>query len=207
MIRRLQLLESEPRVSAWGMAGLGDRIRDGLLRDNKVIPPVLAVLSLLVFAWLIGGVFMGDPGEEEEQRASNQASLGQGSREEDLERRSPETPAPEAENRDADSYAAFEPKDPFRDLIPKAGEGDKGGSGKAGKSKAGEGDNSKGKNKAGEGKAKSRAGEGKDFIDQSFPEGAGSGNRRGAAAGGGSNQDAGADRGGNLFDSGGDLAP
>ena len=58
------------------MAAIGDRIRDGLLRDNRVVPAVLAVLALLVFAWLIAGTFVGGPGEEEQQ-ASNQASLAQ----------------------------------------------------------------------------------------------------------------------------------
>ncbi|MDP8952461.1 MAG: hypothetical protein M3N18_09515 [Actinomycetota bacterium] len=164
MVRRMQLLEVEGRFSTRRAAAIAARIREGLLRDNKVVPPVLAVLAvlaILIFAWLAAGVLVGEPGEKEEQRASNQASLGQRS-EEDLDLGQPETPAPEAENRDADSFAAFEPKDPFRELIPKAGHG------KA-ESKAGEG---KAESKAGE--TKSKAGESKskaddDFMDQTFP--------------------------------------
>ncbi len=225
MVRRMQLLEAERGFSGRRAAELGARIREGLLRDNKVVPPVLAVLALLIFAWLAAGVFMGQSAEEEEQRASNQASLGQ-TPEEDLDVGDPETPAPEAENRDADSFAAFEPKDPFRELIPKAeskkaGESkSKAGESKA-ESKAGESKSKTGesKSKASESKSKtggseskangarSKADEGKagdDFIDQSFPGGVGS---RGGGAGG-DDPDSGADQGGsgNLFNSGGDLA-
>lgn len=124
---------------------MGNRIRDGLLRDNKVLPAVLGLLALLIFAWLIAGAIMGVPDEEE----ATQSSLAQG---QDSESGPQETPALGAENRDTDSYSAFESKDPFRSLIPKADEG-KGGKGKADQDKAGE-------NKAGEGKAgESKGGE------------------------------------------------
>ncbi len=223
MIRRMQLLEVERRFSAQRAAAMSARIREGLLRDNKVVPPVLAVLAFLIFAWLAAGVLMGEPGGEEEQRASNQASVGQRS-EEDLDLGAPETPAPEAENRDADSFAAFEPKDPFRELIPKAGESkakSKAGEGKTeskasegkAESKAGQSKNKAGESKAGEsksrtGESKSKAGGGKagdDFIDQTFP---GAPDSRGGTGGGGPGSDTnqGIDGGGseNLFNSGGD---
>ena len=78
MIRRIQLLEPESRLSTRRLAAVGARIRDGLLRDNKVLPSVLAVLALLIFAWLIAGALIGGPGgEKEQQQASSKASLAQ----------------------------------------------------------------------------------------------------------------------------------
>ncbi len=151
MIRRLQLLPAEGGSSGNRLAAIGDRLRDGLLRDNKVVPAVLGFLSLLIFAWLIAGAIIGGP-DEEEQQAANQSSLAQG---EDSESGLQETPAPGAENRDSDSYSAFESKDPFRSLIPKAGE-DKAGASKGGEPKAGEpkaGEPKAGEPKAGEPKA------------------------------------------------------
>lgn len=218
MIRRMQLLESEPRFSAGGVAALGARIREGLLRDNKVLPPVLAVLALLIFAWLAASILTGEPGEEEERRASNQASLSQ-TPEENADIGNPETPAPGVENRDADSFAAFKAKDPFRELIPKAGEAkaeSKAGESKSkadesksktgeSKSKASESKTGESKGRAGESKSKagesrSKVGEGKaddDFIDQSFPGGPDPDAGGSGGAGQGGN--------GNLFNSGGDL--
>lgn len=132
MIRRLQLLPAEGRSSGSHLAAIGDRIRDGLLRDNKVVPAVLGVLALLIFTWLIAGAIMGVPDEEE---AASQSSLVQGGQDSDSGPQ--ETPAPGVENRDTDSYSAFESKDPFRSLVPKADE-DKAGKGKADEDKAGE---------------------------------------------------------------------
>ena len=87
---------------------------NAFLRDNKVLPPVLAVLALVVFAWVVAGTFVGGPEEEQvsNQAVSNQANLAQ----------SQNTPvedpvAPEAENRDVDSYAAYRSKDPFRQVL------------------------------------------------------------------------------------------
>jgi hypothetical protein len=121
MIRRVQLLEAEGPSYVRRLAVIGNGIWDGLLRDNKVMPAVLGFLALLIFAWLIAGAMMGGPGQEEQ--VSNQASLAQG---EDPKSGSSETPAPGVENHDTDSYSAFESKDPFRSLIPKAGEGNNG---------------------------------------------------------------------------------
>ena len=197
MIRRMQLLESEPRFSAGGVAALGARIREGLLRDNKVLPPVLAVLALLIFAWLAASILTGEPGEEEERRASNQASLSQ-TPEENADIGNLETPAPGVENRDADSFAAFKAKDPFRELIPKAGEAK--AESKAGESKTGESKGRAGESKSKAGESRSKVGEGKaddDFIDQSFPGGPDPDAGGSSGAGQGGN--------GNLFNSGGDL--
>jgi hypothetical protein len=131
VIRRLQLLPAEGRSSGGRLATISGRIRDDLLRDNKVVPAVFGLLALLLFAWLVAGALMEGPDEEE---ASNQSSLAQG---QDSESGSQETPAPGAENRDTDSYSAFESKDPFRSLVSKAGES-KAGDSKGGDSIAGE---------------------------------------------------------------------
>jgi len=109
MLSRLRgsLFDLERRVSA-----VGSSFVDMFLRDNKVIPAVLALLALLVFAWIIAGTFLG--GSDEEQ-VSNRAEVAQ--------TRDPafaDPPAPEVENRDADSYAAYKFKDPFRQLVAPA---------------------------------------------------------------------------------------
>ena len=120
MIRRLQLLGPGDRFSARRVAAAGGRVWDGLLRDNKVIPAVLAVLALLVFAWIIAGALIGGPAEEGGEKVASQAALSQSP--EGPDRESAETPAPGVENRDTESYSAFEKKDPFRQVIPKADE-------------------------------------------------------------------------------------
>ena len=109
MLSRLRgsLFDLERRVSA-----VGSSFVDMFLRDNKVIPVVLALLALLVFAWIIAGAFLGGPDEEQ---VSNRAEVAQ--------TRDPafaDPPAPEVENRDADSYAAYQFKDPFRQLVAPA---------------------------------------------------------------------------------------
>jgi hypothetical protein len=105
-----------------GSSGLGQRLSavgsgfaDTFLRDNKVIPPVLALLALLVFAWIVAGIFVG--GSDEDQ-ASGRANLAQS--EDPAEGQDPL--APEVENRNVESYAAYESKDPFRQLIAPGGE-------------------------------------------------------------------------------------
>lgn len=82
---------------------------NAFLRHNKVLPPVLALLALVVFAWLVAGTFVGGPDREQ---VSNQSNLAQ-SQNVPVE----DPVAPEAENRDVDSYAAFRNKDPFRQLL------------------------------------------------------------------------------------------
>lgn len=92
------------------IAAVGPGIVDTFLRDNKVLPPILALLALLVFAWVVAGTFVGDPGGD---RVTNQANVAQS--------QSAQDPlAPEAENRDVDSYAAYRNKDPFRQLLAPA---------------------------------------------------------------------------------------
>jgi hypothetical protein len=95
------------------LAGLWRGLFDAFVRDNKVLPPVLALLALLLFAWVAAGLFMG--GSEDEGVSSGRAEL--------VQSRDPAADgadAPEVEDRDADSYAAYRSKDPFRQLLAPA---------------------------------------------------------------------------------------
>ncbi len=96
------------------LAGLWRGLFDAFVRDNKVLPPVLALLALLLFAWVAAGLFTG--GSEDEGVSSGRAEL--------VQSRDPAADgadAPEVEDRDADSYAAYRSKDPFRQLLAPAG--------------------------------------------------------------------------------------
>ena len=46
------------------MADLGSTLVDAFVRDNRVLPPVLAVLALFIIAWILAGAFMGEPDQE-----------------------------------------------------------------------------------------------------------------------------------------------
>jgi hypothetical protein len=200
----MQLLGPQGRPYSRRLAAVGTSIRDDLLRDNKVVPAVLATLALLVFAWLVVGAFMGGGSNEE---AANQVSLAQD--EEEPDSGDAESPPSGVENRDTDSYSAFESKDPFRLLKGIESKDSKSGDSKSGDSKSGDGkvDNGKaGDNRAGGG----RAGDGtsgggtsgnnggddardnRDSVDQPLPGGS---DFRGSQGGNG-----------DLFSSGGDLA-
>jgi hypothetical protein len=97
------------------LAAVGSGLADTFLRGNRVIPPVLALLALLVFAWIVAGIFVGGP---EKDRALNGANLAQS--DDPAEPREPL--APEVENRNVESFAAYESKDPFRQLLTPPGE-------------------------------------------------------------------------------------
>ncbi len=97
------------------LAAVGSGFADTFVRGNKVIPPVLALLALLVFAWIVAGIFVG--GSEDDQ-ALNGANLAQS--EDPAEAQEPL--APEVENRNVESFAAYESKDPFRQLVAPPGE-------------------------------------------------------------------------------------
>jgi hypothetical protein len=93
------------------LVAVGSGIVDTFLRDNKVIPLVLALLALFVLAWMVAGIFLSGSDEEP---PSNRADVAQsqnfGAKEQSL--------APEVENRNVDSYAAYQSKDPFRQILP-----------------------------------------------------------------------------------------
>jgi hypothetical protein len=99
-----------------GLSGFGSGLADTFLRGNKVIPPVLALLALLVFAWIVAGIFVGGTGDEEQ--ASNRANLAQSENPDEAQ----DPLAPEVENRNVESYAAYKSKDPFRQLLAPGGE-------------------------------------------------------------------------------------
>ena len=94
------------------ISALWRNLFDTLVRDNKVLPPVLALLAILLFAWVVAGAFLGGNGDEE--ASSGRAELVQST--------DPDAgvDAPEVEDRDADSYAAYRNKDPFRQLLAPA---------------------------------------------------------------------------------------
>ena len=193
MIRRMQLLGPQDQPYARRMAAVGTRIRDGLWRDNKVVPAVLATLALLVFAWLVVGAFMGSGSNEE---AANQVSLAQD--EEEPDSGDAESPAPGVENRDTDSYSAFESKDPFRLLKGIESKDSKSGDSKSGDGKVDNGkagDNRASGGRAGGGTAGNNGGDdargNRDSIDQPLPGGP---DFRGSQSGNG-----------DLFSSGEDL--
>ena len=102
------------------LSALGSGLADTFLRDNKVIPPVLALLALLVFAWIVAGIFVGGPPDKQTSNyvASNQANPAQSQN----PAGGSDTLAPGVENRNAESYAAYQSKDPFRQLLTPPGE-------------------------------------------------------------------------------------
>lgn len=119
------------------LAQAGGLLREGLLRDNKVLPAVLAVLAVLILAWVLADTLRlgggGDGGGPEEQPIREQANLAQAPGEnaapEGTNPQDPETPAPGTENRDAESFAVYESKDPFRDILQPADSGEDDGNG------------------------------------------------------------------------------
>jgi hypothetical protein len=221
MVRRFQLMEPERGLRS-RLANAASRLRDGLLRDNKVIPPVLGTLALIVCAWIIAGALINDPnGGGGGQRVANQSNQPNQPPQRDQAAQSPEgaqgtpeTPAPSVENRDVESYAAFEQKDPFRDLFQPPGTdgatdpGADDGQYDDGTTDDGTVDDTG--DDAGDGTGDGSGGD--DFIDQTFPDdGSGSGgdgSGGGSGSGGGGGADDGLyDSGGELFDSGGNVAP
>src|SRR5829696_4474949 len=92
------------------VAGLGRSFVDAFLRDNRVLPPVLALLALFVFAWVLAGVFLG--GTDEQKPVAHRSEIAQadgagGS----------DPAAPQVDNPNVDSYAAYRSKDPFRQIM------------------------------------------------------------------------------------------
>ena len=107
MLRRAQgsLLGVRRRLSAFASGFV-----DTFLRDNKVIPVMLALLALFVFAWVVAGALLDGP---DEKPVSNRGEVAQA-------QDPPDPPAPEIQNRNLDSYAAYQSKDPFRQLFSPA---------------------------------------------------------------------------------------
>lgn len=199
MVRRMQLMEPEPGPRP-NTARLFERLRDALLRDNKVIPPVLGALALIIFAWIVAGALIGGPPDGNRRQVANQADQPS-----DGIVQSPDDGAadPGVENRDAESFSQFDSKDPFGELPGVSSADEEGGSTTGnGGSTTGEdqydGGSTTGEDQYGDGSGGDGGGE--DFIDQTFPGGGDGGNGGGAGGGGGGGS-------GDLFDSGGNLGP
>ncbi len=201
------------------------RLRDSLIRYNKVMPGVLLVLALLVFLSVFAGFFLSG---QDDERVSNRAFASQ-SPELAQQGGAPESPAPEQVNRDVESYAAYQSKDPFRELIPSAesasapptpedggGGGDRpgGDGGGGGGSAPPTPDDGGGGGGGGSGGAGGGSGSAPPTPDDGGGGGFGGGNGGGRPGGGGSGGGNGGDDageggqgggGGDLFDSGGSL--
>lgn len=91
------------------VADLRSGFVDTFVRDNKLLPPILALLALFVFAWVLAGAFIG--GTEEQKPVAHRSEIAQ------ADGGGSDAPAPEVENRNVDSYAAFRSKDPFRRVL------------------------------------------------------------------------------------------
>ncbi len=201
------------------LAAAGSGLADTFLRDNRVIPPVLALLALLVFAWIVAGIFVGGPDEDEALNGANlvQSETPTEAQEEPL--------APEVENRNVESFAAYQSKDPFRQLItppqemttattpPTTGGG--GATGETGATSATTGGGgSSALDSDGDGLSDRRESDlGQDPFNpdtdgDGVPDGEDlveGGPQNEGLGGGGASGNRGAGRGGGLFDSGGDL--
>jgi hypothetical protein len=97
------------------LADLVTDLVDAFVRDNRVLPPVLAVLALFIIAWILAGALMGGT---DQKPVAHRADLAQS----DLAQSDNGGPggnpvSPGVENRDVNSYAAYRSKDPFRELL------------------------------------------------------------------------------------------
>jgi hypothetical protein len=101
---------ASPRSAGRRVANLGRSLVDTFLRDNRLLPPVLALLALFVFAWVLAGVFVG--GTDDQNPVANRSEIAQAN---DPGVTGPA--APEVDNPNVDSYAAYRSKDPFRRLF------------------------------------------------------------------------------------------
>jgi uncharacterized membrane protein YgcG len=91
------------------VADFGRGFVDTFLRDNKLLPPILALLALFVFAWVLAGAFVG--GTDDQKSVAHRSELAQ------ADGGGSNPPAPQVENRNVNSYSAFRSKDPFRRVL------------------------------------------------------------------------------------------
>lgn len=177
-----------------GFSALGSGLVDSFFRGNRVLPPVLAVLALVIFSWITAGFFLGGSKEE---RVTNQANVVAQSQNDVAQADSKNnSPAPEAESRDAESYAAYQSKDPFRQLFSAAdtgttngqttgdtsGDGSSSGTGSGGSNSGGGGTGSGGTSSGGTGSGGETTGGG--------TGGGGAGGSKGGGGGGGTSRGA-----------------
>ncbi|HKH36748.1 MAG TPA: hypothetical protein VKA82_06180 [Rubrobacter sp.] len=213
------------------VADLARGFVDTFLRDNRLLPPVLALLALFVFAWVLAGVFLG--GTDNQKPVAHRSEIAQANG-----AGSTDPAAPEVDNPNVDSYAAYRSKDPFRQIMAEGTTTPEGtasapaeqttGTGAADGGRRG---NGRGADSDGDGlpDRKEEAmgtdpnnpdtdGDGiPDGLDDANGDGIPDGVKSGATAGGGNNRSGGGGggrgagsrpgRGGNLLDSGGTLSP
>lgn len=98
------------------LRGVAPALRESLLRGNRVVPIALAVLAVVVLGWVAFVVLGG----EEREPVADQDEVAVQSPDPAASQDGAEPAAPEVENRNVDSYAAFEAKDPFRQIIEPA---------------------------------------------------------------------------------------
>jgi hypothetical protein len=213
------------------VADLGRALVDTFLRDNRLLPPVLALLALFVFAWVVAGVFVGRSDDQEPVAHRSEIAQTDDAGESD-------PPAPEIDNPNVDSYAAYRSKDPFRQVIAFAETTQEGTASApaerttgAGGANGGRGGGGKGVDSDGDGLSDRKEaimsldpnnpdtdGDGiPDGADDADGDGRPDGASGGASAGGGKNRAGGGGggrgpgdrpgRGGGLLDSGGILSP
>ncbi|HET9927763.1 MAG TPA: hypothetical protein VFQ09_03060, partial [Rubrobacter sp.] len=109
-LRQREPLVASRRSAGRRVADLGRSLVDTFLRDNRLLPPVLALLALFVFAWVLAGVFVG--GTDEQRPVANRSEIAQAD-----DPGATDPAAPEVDNPNVDSYAAYRSKDPFRQLF------------------------------------------------------------------------------------------
>jgi hypothetical protein len=216
------------------VADLARGFVDTFLRDNRLLPPVLALLALFVFAWVLAGVFLGGTDEQKPVAHKSEIAQADGAGGSD-------PAAPEIDNPNVDSYAAYRSKDPFREIIAKdttiaegtasappdqatgAAETNGGRRGNGGNRQAGDSDRDglpdrKEAILALDPNNPDTDGDGiPDGLDDANGDGVPDGVSGGTAAGGGNNRSGGGGgargaggrpgRGGDLLDSGGTLSP
>jgi hypothetical protein len=208
---------------------------DTFLRDNRLLPPLLALIALFVFAWVLAGVLLG--GTDEQKPVAHRSEIAQS----DATVGS-DPAAPEVDNPNVDSYAAYRSKDPFREIIAFAETTQEGtappppeqtttGSGGANGDRPANDGNRQARDTDGDGLPDRKEatmgldpnnsdtdGDGiPDGLDDADRDGMPDGTSGGATAGGGNNRPGGGGgdrgagsrpgRGGDLLDSGGTLSP
>jgi hypothetical protein len=206
---------------------------DTFLRDNRFLPPVLALLALFVFAWVLAGVFLG--GTDEQKPVAHRSEIAQAD-----DPAVTDPAAPEIDNPNVDSYAAYRSKDPFRQVFAFAQTTPEGtaspppeetttGSGTQNGDRPADGGNRRARDSDGDGLSDRKEatmsldpnnpdtdGDGiPDGLDDADGDGVPDGVSGGPAAGGGNDRPGGGGsgaggrqgRGGGLLDSGGTLSP
>ena len=213
------------------VAELGRSFVDTFLRDNRLLPPVLALLALFVFAWVLAGVFVGRT--EDQKPVANRSEVAQVG-----DAGGSDPAAPQVDNPNVDSYAAYRSKDPFRQIMAEGTTTPEGTASAPAEQTTGTGGTNGGRR--GDGRGADSDGDGlpdrkeatqgtdpnnpdtdgdgiPDGLDDANGDGVPDGASGGGAAGGGNNRSGGGEggrgagsrqgRGGDLLDSGGTLYP